>query len=433
MTTMNRKAISLLCIILTAGLVMGPVQAAEKYLGESPDLAVSIEGPNEYYPGKEVTISVLVENRATPGTKVITPGMDPWADRPTTAKLIRVALLPGDAPVIIRTDPQMIGDLPLGSHMSVPFQVKVLEGAPGGTYTLPVDLQYTYLTFAEQAGMDTQIIYYKKVNITRSVEVKVRPRLVFTVESVDSKEIAAGQEGELLVTIRNTGTFRGRDATVRIVRHEGSPVIPVEGSAYIGDFAPGDSFTAKFRVSVPDDAQGATYPLDVVIQYRDDEDDVVVSDREVIGVPVCGKAEFSIEPAEVTIPAGLSHDIALTIRNTGPVTLTSAQARVKVVDPFSSTRNTVALGDLGPGEETTVTISLAVDKAATRKVYGLDTEIQYRDALDNIVITSPSTLRVAVVDRNIIESVTTNPVYISIIVAIVLGAVYVYYRRKKAE
>jgi hypothetical protein len=135
----------------------------------------------------------------------------------------------------------------------------------------------------------------------------------------------------------------------------------------------------------------------------------------------------------VTIPRGLSRDIALTIRNTGPVTLRSAQARVKVIEPFSSSKYTAALGDLAPGEEATVTVSLAVDKSATRKVYGLDTEIQYRDALDNIVVTSPSTLRIAVVDRNIIESVTTNPVSISIIVAVILGAVYFYYRRKKGE
>ncbi|MGF3497913.1 MAG: COG1361 S-layer family protein [Methanolinea tarda] len=433
MTTINRKALPLFCIILTAGLILGPVQAAEKYLGESPDLAVSIAGANEYYPGKEVTISVLVENRATPGTKIIAPGQDQWPDRPTTAKLVRVALLPGDAPVIIRTDPQMIGDLPLGSSRSVPFQVKIPEGARGGTYTLPVDLQYTSISFAEQVGTDTQILHYKDANITPSVEVKVRPRLVFTVTNVTGAEISSGQEGELAVTIRNNGTFKGRDATVRIIRHDGSPVIPVEGSAYIGDFAPGDSFSTMFRVRVPDDAQGTTYPLDLVIRYRDDEDDLVDSDRETIGVPVHGRAEFSIEPAEVTIPRGLSRDIALTIRNTGPVTLRSAQARVKVIEPFSSSKYTAALGDLAPGEEATVTVSLAVDKSATRKVYGLDTEIQYRDALDNIVVTSPSTLRIAVVDRNIIESVTTNPVSISIIVAVILGAVYFYYRRKKGE
>jgi len=303
----------------------------------------------------------------------------------------------------------------------------------GGTYTLPVDLQYTYLSFAEQVGTDTQIIYYKNVNTTLAVEVKVRPRLVFTATAVEGAEIASGQEGELPVTIRNTGTFDCRDATVRIIRHDTSPVIPVEGTAYIGDFAPGDSFSTKFRVRVPDDTQESVYPLDVVIRYRDDEDDIVDSDSEVIGVPVHGRAAFSIEPAEVTIPRGLSRDIALTVRNTGPVTLRSAQARVKVIEPFSSSKYTASLGDLNPGEEATVTISLAVDKAATRKVYGLDTEIQYRDALDNIVITSPATLRVAVVDRNIIESVTTNPVSISIIVAIVLGGVYLFYRRKKGE
>lgn len=433
MTTINRTPLSLFCLLLAAGLIFVPVSAAEKYLGESPDLAVSIKGTNEYSPGKEVTIVVLVENRATPVERIISTDPGQWADRPTTAKLTLLELLPGDAPVLIKTDPQMIGDIPLGSTRSVPFVVKVLDGAPGGTYTLPVAIHYTYLSFAEQVGADTQILHYKDVNATLALEIKVVSRVIFNVTGVDGREICSGQEGDLFVTIQNTGNLEGREATVRIVRHGDSPVIPIEGSAYIGDFAPNDSVTAKFRVVVSDNAQAATYPLDVILQYRDNEGEIVASDPEMIGVPVLGKAEVSIDPAEVTIHQGLSRDIEITFRNTGPVTLRSAQARIKVVDPFSSSKYTATLGDLAPGEEGTATFSLSVDKSATQKDYGLDTEVRYRDALDNRLVTSPVTLRVAVVDRDIIESITTNPVYISIIAAIILGAVYVYYRRKNSE
>jgi hypothetical protein len=151
-----------------------------------------------------------------------------------------------------------------------------------------------------------------------------------------------------------------------------------------------------------------------------------------IGVPVFGKAEVSINPKEVTIPQGLSKEITLTFKNTGPVILRSAQARIKVVDPFSSSKYTAALGDLAPGEEATATFSLSADKTATKKDYGLDTEVRYRDALDNRLVTTPVTLRVTVVDRNIVESITTNPVYISTIIAVILGCIYLYYRRKNS-
>lgn len=430
MTTKKGMPLIILCILLSAGLVLVPVHAAEKYLGEKPDLAVSIAGKNEYSPGEEATIVLLVENRATPATRIISPGQEQWADRPATAKLLRLEILPGDAPILVRTDPQMVGDLPLGEDRNVPFQIRVLENATGGIFTLPVAVSYSYLTFAEQVGSETQILHYKDINATLSVQLSVLPRITFEVSGMKGGEVCAGQEEEILVTVRNTGSLTGRDATVRIVRHADSPVIPVDGSAYIGEFAPQDEFSGKFRIRVSETAQNATYPLDVVIQYRDDEGEIVVSDPQTVGVPVLGKAGFSIEPAEVTIPQGLEREIALTFKNTGPVTLRSAQARIKVTEPFSSVKHTAALGDLSPGEEATVTFSLGVDKSATRKVYGLDAEVRYRDARDNQLVTSPVTLRVAVVERSISESITTNPVYMSIIIAAILGAGYVSYRWK---
>ncbi|MDI9633636.1 MAG: hypothetical protein QFX32_06220 [Methanolinea sp.] len=409
-----------------------PCGAADRYVGEAPSLEVSLGGMHEVPAGSEATVEVVVENRAPPGTTVISPGLEQWPDRPSTAKLLMVSLLPGESPLLVLSGGQMVGDLPRGAKKSVPFRVKVPRDVPGGNYTLLVALDYTYLSFAEQAGRETQIIRYENGTRTAPVVVRVRPVLAIAVPGFSAGEVSAGEEGDVAIAIENADQFVARDAVAMVVRHGESPVVPLGGSVFVGDFAPGESFNGTFRVRVSDGATAATYPLDVVVRYRDDEGETVDSDAVTIGIPVAGKAAFSIEPAEVTVPRGISRDIPVTFRNTGGVTLRGAQARVKVVEPFTSSRYTAFIGDLAPGEAATVTFSLSADRTATRKVYGLETEVRYRDAAGNHRVTDPVTLRVAVVDRNLVESLTTNPVYISTIVAVVLGAAYLSHRWKKS-
>ena len=75
---------------------------------------------------------------------------------------------------------------------------------------------------------------------------------------------------------------------------------------------------------------------------------------------------------------------------------------------------------------------MSVDRSATIKEYGLDSEIRYRDALDNTYISDTMKVKINVKSPAGIASVLSNPVYLSIIVAGIIGIIYlIYHYRKK--
>ncbi len=431
--TTNCRILPLIILVICAGLLLvpAPVMAGVEYLGGEPVLTASIQGQNEFLPGSDVLLEVVIENRGIPDFKLIPQERTAPDDQPSTARLVRVELGAGEAPLLVRTDPQMAGDIPANSRVEVPFQVKVFQNATGGTYSLPLTLQYSSLSFAEQRGTGTMAYAYKDTSAVVPLQVRVTPRVSILVVEVQAGELTAGNEGDLAVTIRNEGSLPGNECTARIQRHEESPVVPVSGSAYIGMFAPGSEVQGRFKVRIDERAQAASYPLDVVVEYLDPHGDSIISDPVVIGVPVQGAIEFEVTTEEFAIPRGGTREIGITFRNNGPVTVRSAQARIVAVDPFTSARDTASLGDLAPGEEALAHFTLSVDKTATVKEYGLESEVRYRDALDNRLISDPVKVRVSVVERTGTDIILSNPVYLSVIGVILIGVGYYFHTRRK--
>ena len=66
-------------------------------------------------------------------------------DVPTTAKVVTIALSPGNAPIVVKTGPQNIGDLASQQTATVRIATKITSDATEGEYTLPLTIQYTYL------------------------------------------------------------------------------------------------------------------------------------------------------------------------------------------------------------------------------------------------------------------------------------------------
>ncbi|HOB60345.1 MAG TPA: S-layer protein, partial [Methanoregulaceae archaeon] len=351
-------------------------------------------------------------------------------DQPNTAKLITITLAPGESPLIIKSDPQMIGDLKGGSSTIVKFTVKIPKNATVGTYELPLNLKYTYLWMAEQMGTDSIQYMYRDVNQTLSLPVKIKPVLQFSLVSVDTEHLNAGTEGYLTLVINNTGQEDGKKAIVKIARNDNSMVIPTDSSSYIGDFPVGAKVTSTFKVSVSNEAENKSYPLDVYVNYENYEGDIVDSERTTIGIPVGGKTEFLVVSDPIGIPAGQKKTITVRYQNAGNAPVYSAQARISAVDPFTSDDDTAFLGTFAPGEVKEATFEISADGGATPKEYGLDSEVRYRDALDNSIISDPIKVRIEVVER----SNTLLYLLIGIIaLGIIAGGYYYYQRHQKGN
>ncbi|HSQ93473.1 MAG TPA: S-layer protein [Methanoregula sp.] len=394
-----------------------------------PELTASIAGSNEIAPGENAVIKVNVENKGLIDIKFVQSGIVDRDDLPNTAKLVRVSLGAGSAPVTIKSDPQMIGDIKGGTHVQVPFSVKVDANAQAGSYVLPLTLEYTYLREAEQYGQESIIYTYKEVNETIGLPVVIKPHAFLDIEDVTAEHLNAGNEGYLTLVVRNAGYIDAGSAILRISRNGNSPVIPSDSSDFIGDFPVNGTVETRFKVSVSREAGEQSYPLDVVLIYEDEAGDTITSDAVTIGVPVRGKIKFAVTRNPGPIRAGEKTVIEVEYQNTGAATAYSAQARISAVDPFTSNDDTAYLGDLAPGEKAVARYEVSVDDSATPKEYGLDSEIRYRDALDNSQISDSMKVQM------VVEQASRLLPIIAVLVLVLAGSGAAYYfigRKKKS-
>ncbi len=419
------KGVLILALILAA--ITSPAAAGEKFLFGSPDLRVAITGTNEFTPGEEATVTVRVENTGLNIIKIVRSDVITRDDKPDTAKMVIVGLESGGAPVTIKTDDQMIGDIEGGSSATASFTIQFAEDAKAGTYSLPISIEYTYLSTADQLADDFIRYYYSTKTLEEEIKIVVKPDVRLLVTDIQTDAINVGTEGYVTLTVRNAGSEDARSATLKIDRSGTSPLIPTDGSAFVGDFPAGTTVTRTFKVAVSTNAEPGEYPLSVYAEYKDRNGQIQTSDPRTFGVSTGGKIEFTaISPPAVVTP-GQKTVIDVEYKNIGDAQVYRATARISAVDPFTSNDDTAYLGDLAPGETKVARYILNVDSGATEKVYGLDSEIRYRDALDNTQISKTMKVEVEVIPRE--RSIP--PMLIAAILIVVLGAGYWYYRKRQ--
>lgn len=422
-------------IIITAVvliLLVSPGSGATTYLYGEPDLEASVAGANEFDPGSDAEIVVRIQNSGLNVIKVETNLPSSGGELPNTARMVTAALGPGDAPVTVKTDPQMVGEIAGGESLVVPFSIKIASDAAAGTYSLPLQVSYTYLHDTELAEPGTAIYNYRTNAATLSVPMKIRPRIHLRIVEMNTEYLYAGGEGYINLKVENAGYLEGESSVLLISRNDESPVIPVESSVYIGNFAPGETVDARYKLEILDIAQQSTYPLDISVRYLDDRGDTVTSDPITVGIPAGGEIRFEVISPGVTMYRGSTETIHVEYENCGKTAVYSAQARLIASDPFTAVEDSAYLGDLGPGERARAQFILSSDEYATEKQYGLDTEIRYRDALGNSRVTDPTVVQVMVTARSGIEQVLYSPVIMSIIGALlVLVIYYAAFHRKR--
>jgi hypothetical protein len=153
-----------------------------------------------------------------------------------------------------------------------------------------------------------------------------------------------------------------------------------------------------------------------------------------VGVAVKGKVDFRIISPPAEMNPGNKKVITVEYKNTGDTPIYSAQARISAVDPFTSNDDIAYIGTLNPNESHSISYTISVDRSATIKQYGLDSEIRYRDALDNTYISDPMKVTVNVVSPAGAAVILTNPIYLSIVAAGIIGIAYlIYYLTRKKQ
>src|SRR5208337_4602893 len=269
------KKCAFLLLILCIGLI-APVTAGTKYMAGSPELSAYISGTNQFEAGDTVQLAIVIQNTGLNEFKFVDSGIVDRADLPNTAKFLTAAIQPSYAPIIIKSDAQMLGDLDGGSTVNAVFSTKINSDAAAGIYNIPLWLNYTYLYTADQYG-----------------------------------------EGYINMTIKNTGYEDGSKSIVRILQNGQSPIVPIDSSVYIGDFPAGSVVNCTYKVAVTSDAQKQTYPVDVVVVYQNTEGDYVTSRSDTFGIPVGSKVDFDVISPPSVLNPGEKNAIKVEFKNTG--------------------------------------------------------------------------------------------------------------------
>ncbi len=418
--------------LLCVSLFSAPVSAGTKYLSGSPDLSVSIDGNNEFIPGTTVPLTIQLRNSGLDQIKLVQSGIVETDDKSSTAKMVTVSLLPGESPVLVKSDPQMIGDILGSNSATATFEVRIPDDAQAGQYTLPVVLDYKYLESAEQIGTDSIIYRYVDKKVDLDLPFVVRSAINLDIKDVLADGISAGSSGFITLTIQNSGADAGKNAVAKLVRNENSPVIPVTSDVFLGTFNPGDTITAKYKISVAKDAEPQNYPVCLFVTYENADGETVDTPVKTFGISVGNKVDFMITSPPAEMNPGQKGVIEIAYRNDGSVPIYGAEVRLSAVDPFSSADDLSYIGDLKPGETGIANFKVSVDGGATVKEYALDSEIKYRDALDDSQISDTIKVPVNVTTNQGIGSVLGNPIVIALLVIIILGAGYYIYTKRKA-
>jgi hypothetical protein len=382
--TSGNAAIVVVTLLVCSAAIIAPASAATKYLLGGPELSASVTGTNEFSPGEDATISILVKNTGVSTLKQLDQGTIDYEDLPTTAKFVTVGLSSGTDLIIIKSDPQFVGDiLSGGSGTTVSFTAKISSNATVGEYQLPVTINYQIPDIEQQQVADVYEYSYTKTSETFPVTIRIKPEVKIAVVEAIPDTLSAGTSGYLTLRIRNDGPEDGTRASVKLVRSGSSAVIPTDSTAFIGDFPSGGIISCKFKIAASKDATSQVYPVDVYVTYTNREGDIITSESESVGIPVNSKISFSVTSPDPSIAAN-SHDIIeVTYRNNGNTTVYETQSRITTHGGVTADGNVAYLGEIRAGESVTARYEIDVSSGTQPGSYTFDSNLRFRDALGN--------------------------------------------------
>ena len=261
------EALCLFLILTSAGFGYAS-GAGEQFTASQPSLSATISGDAEVYPGTDVVFEIVLENHGVDNEELRGLQYASYSINPTTSLGTMVDLKAGDAPVKIKTEPFMAGDIEAGETKTGSFYVYVDENAPKGIFNLILYADYSYVwadTLIEP-GRWNYIYRDKTEALLIPIEVKgvVKPEII----SVSTRNLSPGQKGEIIVVIKNTGYETGYSAAAEISATS-ELIRSVDGSVFLGDFLPGETKEIVFSADVEDAAGAGVYPESLIISYTD--------------------------------------------------------------------------------------------------------------------------------------------------------------------
>lgn len=158
----------------------------------------------------------------------------------------------------------------------------------------------------------------------------------------------------------------------------------------------------KFTIRIDDNTPAGEYELKLPLTYQYQSNlrtntanavdiglssDTVAFTREysvkTITIPlhmsIKKEPKFEVSKISGSLKQGSASLINVTYTNLGETSAEDAQAKIVVMKPLSTSKSTVRLGAVGPGESQTASFDISAEPDAVVKNYSIDSEVKYID------------------------------------------------------
>ncbi|RZN36536.1 MAG: hypothetical protein EF813_07275 [Methanosarcinales archaeon] len=318
----NRRIMVALIAATMIMICMAQVSLA-KYIPESytrstnyydvtgdPLLVATLVGDNEFRRGEDAVLEITLQNYGAiftiKGDEYIDPDDSDHSNeeklaaiefgvelKKSAADRSRAVLLADGAPIDVAAEVREIETIEAGKTGTMRFPIRIDDDAPAGIYQLRLEVCYDHIDNVQVEGTpNNPDVNYWNVTETwnQSIPVVVEKESDFKVVCVSSTLIV-GETGFLNITYQNTGEVVATDAIARI--SDMLPFTAARNQERIGLIAPGESVTASFAVGTDRSAVPKVYDVSTGIRFKDEDDEIKISDSMQIGAVVAPGVPFS--------------------------------------------------------------------------------------------------------------------------------------------
>jgi hypothetical protein len=415
----------LLCIIMSAAPCIALGYTYDT--GLEPVLSAHVVSDPRYYPGDSFEMTVVLTNKDQDTTVQLAPFLAPDTYDPRTALGLVVSPRESDAPVSVKTQPVLAGDIRAGDNVPLTIQGTVDEDALPGIHTLLLNLTYRYIYAIPITGSGYSTIQplYRDMSLSIPVGITVEPEVRPALLNIVQENLVPGTQGYLTGEVKNVGHATGNEVVFTVVPFDNVTFRVVEGSTYIGRFEPGATAPVRVRIAVKDHTAAGSYPAVLQGTYRESDGSTRATPFVPVGITVAKGAEFRVDSPGIVISPGEKAIINVSYTNTGDSPAAGAEAKVIGSHLIVPAKDTAVLGNLGPGETRTVQFEISAKSAITGKQYPLDTEVKYRDGLGALMLSDRVSLGVSIQSPEGTDAVTGNPALMIALAGVVLILAYV--------
>ncbi len=330
----------------------------------APQFDVSVPEPT-LVPGTTQELTIQVVN-------------DPFDPNETAKPARNVRVTVQDSPPVdVTSDTRAIGPVEDGKPATVTVGVTVPASAEGGSYTLPVLIEYEYRNDEGEVVAEETFA---------NAEVRIENRARFRVESTESSAPIGGT-GTVAVEVTNVGSAPASDASVTLTSTSPSITMGRSGSAsrYVGAWEAGETRTLEYDVTVADGAERRSYALQAQVNYQNTDGVPASSPPLSLGVTPTAPdvPRIGASVPEPTLVPGTTQQVTVQLVNDAAdpndtvATAREVEVTVDEAGPVEVTSGPRSIEPLVDGRPAVVTVGVTVPADAEPGTYQLPVEVAY--------------------------------------------------------